>query len=134
MTFGELGVELSALVGAAALLLVLVVVQASAGAAAQGLMTMAGSRDNLPPPKTFQSRMLRVVDNHREGLILFAPIVIAGALTEQFDAQTALGAQLFLWSRLAHAILYIAAIPLVRPLAWLIGIVGTAMVLFAIVQ
>ncbi|NWG54551.1 MAG: MAPEG family protein [Hydrogenophilaceae bacterium] len=134
MTFGDLGVELSALVGATALLLVLVLVQATAGVMAQGLMAMAGSRDNLPPPKTFQARMLRVVDNHREGLIMFAPLALVGAAANQFDAQSALGAQIFLWSRVAHAVLYIAAVPLVRPLAWAAGLVGTGMVLVSLIQ
>ena len=33
-----------------------------------------------------------------------------------------LGAQLFFYSRVAHAILYILGVPLVRPLAWAVGI------------
>lgn len=133
MTFGDLGIELSSLVGATALLLVLVLIQATAGVQAQGAMVMAGSRDNLPPPKPFQARMLRVVDNHREGLIMFAPLVLAAAAADQFDAQSALGAQIFLWSRLAHAVLYIAGVPLVRPLAWAAGLFGTLWVLLALI-
>ena len=72
-------VELTMLAYAVALLFVLIVVQATVGVRAQGLTPMAGPRDNLPEPKPFQARMKRVVDNHREGLILFAPLVLIAA-------------------------------------------------------
>ena len=46
-----MSVELNMLVYSTALLLVLVLIQATAGVQAQGLQPMAGSRDDLPPPK-----------------------------------------------------------------------------------
>jgi uncharacterized MAPEG superfamily protein len=39
------------------------------------------------------------------------------------------GAQLFFYSRLGHAIIYLKGRPYVRPLFWLGGVAGTAMVL-----
>jgi hypothetical protein len=45
---------------------------------------------------------------------------------------TVMGAQLFLAARVAHAVLYLFGIPLVRPLAWAAGIAGTTMVFAAI--
>jgi len=68
------------LVYSTALLLVLVLIQATAGVRAQGLQPMAGPRDDLPAPEPFQARSERVVDNHREGLKIFAPLVLAAAL------------------------------------------------------
>ena len=56
-----MSVELTMLVWSAALLLVLVLFQATQGVQAQGLMPMAGSRDDLPPPKPYQARVKRVV-------------------------------------------------------------------------
>jgi uncharacterized MAPEG superfamily protein len=73
-------VELTMLVYSVALLFVLILVQAAAGVLAQGLPEMAGSRDGLPEPKPFQARTKRIVDNHREGLALFAPLVLVAAL------------------------------------------------------
>lgn len=93
---------------------------------------MAGPRDDLPPPKKYQARMLRVVDNHREGLTMFAPLVLIAAVAQISNQWTVLGAQLFFYSRLAHAVLYIAGVPLVRPLAWTVGLIGTFMVLLAV--
>ncbi|MBI1365664.1 MAG: hypothetical protein GC153_06860 [Alphaproteobacteria bacterium] len=122
-------IELTMLIWTSALLLALVLAQATTGILAQGLGPMAGSRDDLPPPKIFQARMKRVVDNHREGLTIFAPLVLAAGVHSQW---TALGATLFFYARVPHAILYIAGVPWIRPLAYGAGIVGTGMVLFAL--
>ena len=43
-----------------------------------------------------------------------------------------LGAELFFWSRVAHAVLYLAGVPWIRPVAWGVGMVGTIMVLAAV--
>ena len=122
-------VELTMLAYSAALLLLLVLIQATAGVLAQGLMPLAGSRDNLPPPKPFQARAMRTVDNHREGLTIFAPLVLIAAVAHISDSWTVLGAQLFFYSRALHAVLYLAGVPIVRPLVWTVGLVGTIMVL-----
>lgn len=129
-----LSVELTMLAFAVALLFVLILIQAAAGTQAQGLAAMAGSRDRLPEPKVFQARTKRLVDNHREGLILFAPLVLIAAHLEVSTPLTVLGAQLFLGGRVAHAILYLAGVPWLRPLAWLVGLVGTVMIFLALVQ
>jgi uncharacterized MAPEG superfamily protein len=124
-----MSVELTMLVYATALLIVLVVIQATAGVLAQGLTAMAGPRDDLPPPKPFQARTKRLVDNHREGLTIFAPIVLVVAVQHLSTNVTVLGAELFFYARVAHAALYLAGVPLVRPLAWGVGLAGTIMVL-----
>ncbi|HEY2482918.1 MAG TPA: MAPEG family protein [Caulobacteraceae bacterium] len=124
--------ELTMLAYAAALLLVLIIVQATSAILAQGLPAMAGNRDDLPPPKMFQSRTRRLVDNHREGLTLFAPLILAAAVAHVSNGWTVLGAELFFYARLAHAILYLLGVPWVRALAWGVGMVGTIMVLAAL--
>jgi uncharacterized MAPEG superfamily protein len=129
-----MSVELTMLVYATALLILLVLIQATAGVLAQGLMPMANSRDNLPPPKPFQARTKRVVDNHREGLIMFAPLVLVAAVMQISTGATQLGAQLFFWARVAHAVLYLLGAPMVRPLAWAVGLVGTLMVLAGVLH
>jgi len=93
---------------------------------------MANNRDALGPPTVWQSRTKRCVDNHREGLILFAPLILVAALTNTTSELTVLGAQLFFYSRVAHAVVYLAGWPLVRPLFWTVGIVGTIMVFVAL--
>ena len=77
--------------------------------------------------------MKRVVDNHREGLTMFAPLVLAAAVAGVSSGTMVLGAQLFFYSRVAHAVLYIFGVPMVRPLAWAVGLAGTVMVFAALV-
>ena len=127
-----MSVELTMLVYSAALLIVLVLIQATVGVQAQGLQPMAGPRDDLPEPKPFQARTKRIVDNHREGLTIFAPLILAAVLAHATNHWTALGAELFFYSRLVHAALYLAGVPMIRPLAWAVGLVGTLMVLLAV--
>ena len=84
--------------------------------------------NDLPAPKPFQARTKRCVDNHREGLALFAPLVLIAALVQVTDPWTVLGAQLFFYSRVVHAALYLTGVPWVRPLAWGVGMVGIVMI------
>lgn len=128
-----MSVELSMLIYSVALLFGLVVIQATAGVLAQGLPAMAGARNNLPAAQPFQARTKRLVDNHREGLAMFAPLVLVAAFAHVSNHWTVLGAQLFFYARLVHAALYLAGVPWIRPVVWAVGIIGTAMVFAAIV-
>ena len=127
-------VELSMLVYSVVLLVCLITIQASAGVIAQGLVPMAGPRDNLGDPSPFQARSKRVVDNHREGLLIFAPLVLVASLAGVSTDLTVLGAQLFFFSRVAHALLYLAGIPWLRPVAWAIGIAGCILILVELIS
>lgn len=127
-----MSVELTMLAYSAALLLVLVLIQTMAGVRAVGLVPLANSRDGLAAPQGFHARTLRCVDNHREGLTIFAPLVLVAALAQVSNGTTALGAQLFFYSRVAHAVLYLAGAPMIRPLAWTVGLVGTIMIFAAL--
>ncbi|WP_304169668.1 MAPEG family protein [Phenylobacterium aquaticum] len=128
-----MGVELTMLAYSAALLFVLVVLQAVVGIRAQGLVPLANARDDLPPPGVLQARVKRVVDNHREGLTIMAPLLLIAVVAQSTNATTALGAQLFFYSRVVHAGLYLFGVPMVRPLAWAVGVTGTVMV-FAVLM
>ena len=127
-----MSIELMMLALSVALLFVLVVIQAAAGAQAQGAITMANSRDNLGPMTTWQARTRRCVDNHREGLIMFAPLVLIASQIGVSTMLTVWGAQLFFYSRVAHAVVYLLGLPYVRPVFWTVGIVGTIMVFLAL--
>ena len=127
-----MSIELTMLCASVALLLVLVVIQAAAGAQAQGVWVMAGNRDVLGPPSGWQARTKRCVDNHREGLLMFAPLILVAAATNTSSELTVWGAQLFFYSRVAHAVVYLAGWPYIRPLFWTIGLIGTIMVLVAL--
>ncbi len=124
--------ELTMLALSVALLLILIVVQASVGVRAKGLAPLAGSRDEVDPATGFHARMLRVVDNHREGLTVFAPLILIAAASGISTPMTVLGSQLFFASRLVHAGLYVLGVPMIRPLVWAVGLTGIVMILLAL--
>jgi uncharacterized MAPEG superfamily protein len=127
-----MSIELTMLAYTVALLFVLVMIQGYAGIQAQGAVIMAGHRDNLKEPSRMQARTKRMVDNAREAMWLFAPLVLIAALENVSNQWTALGAQLFFFSRVAHAILYLLGWPWVRTLAWLAGLIGCVLIFLSL--
>jgi len=128
-----MSIEITMLTYSVGLLFVLVLIQATAGVLAQGLPKMAGARDDLGPPGVFQARTKRLVDNHREGLTLMAPLILAAAFANISNQWTVLGAQIFFVARVIHAAIYLAGLPWIRPLPWAAGIIGTVMVFLALI-
>ncbi|MES1197154.1 MAG: MAPEG family protein [Pseudomonadota bacterium] len=127
-----MSIELRLLAYSVALLFVLIMIQANVGILAHGSKTMAGPRDAMPADTTFQARTRRTVANHIENLAVFAPLVLIAAIAQVSNEWTVLGARLFFYSRVAHAILYLAGVPWLRALAWFIGVIGTVMIFLAL--
>ena len=125
-------IELTYLAYTIALFFAVVLIQANAGIANNGAMAMMNSRDELKPPTKFQARMKRLTDNFRENLWFFAPPVLIAAIAGVSNQWTVLGAQLFFFARLAHAIWYAAGWPYVRPLFWSAGLVGCVFIFLAL--
>jgi uncharacterized MAPEG superfamily protein len=125
-------VELTYLAYSIALFFVIVLLQGYSGIANNGPLVMANNRDNLKPPTTYQARMKRLTDNYRENLWFFAPLVLIAAVAGVSNQWTVLGAQIFFFARLAHAIWYAFGWPYVRPLFWLAGLIGCALIFLAL--
>lgn len=125
--------ELTYLAYAIAMFFIIVLVQGYAGIANNGPMAMANARDDLKPPTKFQARMKRLTDNYRENLWFFAPLVLVAAIAGISNQWTLLGAQIFLFSRIAHAIWYAFGLPFIRPLFWAAGIVGCGMIFLSLI-
>jgi len=125
--------ELWYLIWSAALTFVLAVIAVSGATLQVGLPTLAGSREGLPDISGWGGRAQRAHRNMLENLILFAILVFAAKLAGVSNAVTLLGAQLFFWGRVAHAILYIAGIPWARTAAWAVSIVGLILIFWQLV-
>ncbi len=125
-------IELTYLAYSIALFFIIVLVQGYAGIANNGGLAMANNRDNLKPPTPFQARMKRLTDNYRENLWFFAPMVLIAAIAGVSSQWTILGAQIFLFARIAHAIWYMMGWPYIRPLFWLAGVIGCGMIFLAL--
>jgi uncharacterized MAPEG superfamily protein len=125
-------VELTYLAYAIALFFVIVLLQGHSGIANNGPLVMANNRDSLKPPTTYQARMKRLTDNYRENLWFFAPLVLIAAVADISNQWTVLGAQLFFFSRVAHAIWYAFGWPYVRPLFWFAGVIACVLIFLAL--
>ena len=120
--------ELTMLILSVGLLMLTLLIQASAGILSNGLMAQAGSRDELPEKKVFHARVTRLRDNMIENLLMFAPVVLVAQAMGVSNDMTILGAQLFFFGRLAHAVIYLMAVPLVRPVAFAVAWAGIILI------
>ncbi len=94
----------------------------------KGLAFAAGNRDEPYTPPVWGERAGRAYRNMVENLVVFAALVVVVQLSGAANETTALGATLFLWARLAHAVIYIVGIPYLRTAAFGVSIVGLAMI------
>lgn len=67
-----------------------------------------------------------------ETLPLFAVAVLIANVAGREGALTLFGAWAYLLSRIAYVPLYAAGVPIIRLVAWLVGLIGLASVLLAI--
>ena len=93
-----------------------------------GLPVLAGNRDELPAMTGLAGRAKRAHFNMIENLVLFTALVLIAAVAGKANATTAMGAAIFFWGRLAHAIIYLVGIPWLRTLAWFVSVIGMIMI------
>ncbi len=99
------------------------------GATAQvGLPALAGNREGLAPITGWPDRAARAHRNMLESLVLFTALVLVAVIANKTNATTLLGAQLFFWARLVYALVFIAGIPWLRTLVWLVSVVGLILI------
>ena len=125
--------ELSLLVWAVALAFAQMLVAVSGATLQVGLPSLAGNRDNLPALTGWAGRARRAHRNMLENIVLFAALVLVAHAAGISNAMTLLGAQLFFWGRLAHAVIYVAGIPWLRTAAWAVSAVGMVLIFLQLV-
>jgi len=126
--------ELMYLVWSAALTFVLVLIAVSGATFQVGLPKLAGNRESLPEMSGWAGRAARAHRNMLESLVLFAVLVLVAQLAGVRNSMTLLGAQLFFWGRLAHAIVYIAGIPWLRTAAWGVSVAGLILIFVQLIH
>ena len=88
-----------------------------------------GARDeDLPPPSPIVGRLARAQANFFETFPIAAAALLV-LVTGLHDRWTAIGAWLWLGARIAYLPLYALGVPVVRTIAFLIGVVGILLVL-----
>ena len=125
--------EIAALLASLLLAFTLTLVPGLYNILRHGGMRMAGNREDLPPLEGWGGRSQRALSNLYESLPIFIALVLVAHVMERNSEATALGAQLFLWGRIGHAALYIAGVPWLRSLAYMVAVAGMVMIAAALV-
>jgi uncharacterized MAPEG superfamily protein len=110
------------------LLLLLTVFQGTRNVLALGLATAAGNQHDIAPWTGWNDRLNRAIRNLMEAIAIFVPVVVAVQIAGLNNETTAMGAQIFVIARIAHALVYTLGVPWVRTAAWFVGVVGIIMV------
>lgn len=125
--------ELMYLVWSVALTFIIMLIAVMGATAEVGLPKLAGNRDDVPRMGGWAGRATRAHLNMLESLVLFAILVLVAQAANIHNGSTLLGAQLFFWGRVAHAVIYIAGIPWLRTLAWAVSVAGLIMLFIAVI-
>ena len=126
-------VELQMLFCAIALGIVQLLVAVLASVGRRGMPWAIGPRDEAGAPLgKFGGRLERAYRNFLETFPFFAAAVLLAHALDKSTHNSVLGAQLYVWARLLYIPAYVFAIPFLRTLIWLAGLVGIAMVMSSI--
>jgi uncharacterized MAPEG superfamily protein len=78
----------------------------------------------LEPNAQWAERMRRAHANAVENLVIFAPLALAIQITDSGTSITATACMVYFFARLLHVISYVAAVPVLRTLAFTVGFFG----------
>ncbi|WP_457444403.1 MAPEG family protein [Roseateles sp. P5_E4] len=99
----------------------------------KGLMLAMGNRDHMPEATPLAGRAQRAAANTLENLLFFAALALVAQASGATGERVLLGAQVFLWARVAFLAVYLAGIPYLRTAVWTVSIVGLGMMLSGMV-
>lgn len=128
----DLSMELTMLLWASILYIAQILVAALAADIHNGLAWGLGNRDQIPTVPGWGGRAQRAHVNMAESLLPFACLVLIAYSSGRMGDLSSLGAQIFIASRLAHALFYIAGIKVLRSLAYFGGLAGMVMIIIQI--
>lgn len=129
-----MSIELQFLIFAVFLVLIQLVLQALAGFAANGLMGLAGSRDDEVLTSGIGGRFERAYYNMLETFPIFATLVIVIEITESWSTTSALAVQLYFWARVVYVPLYVTGIPFLRTIAWAVAAIAIVLLAWPLLQ
>ena len=126
-----MAVELKILAFGALLLVVHIFTATRFKTAQYGRKWNIGARDEaLPPPTPFTGRTMRAQANFEETFPIAIVSLLGVVLANRTSDMTALGGWIWLGARVTYLPLYAAGIPVIRTIAFVISMVGLAMVLW----
>ena len=97
----------------------------------EGRQIGLGNRDNLKEATPMGGRAERAAKNSIEAAVFFVPLALI-ANAAGLDSEVMLGAQIAFWARIAYVPIYIVGIKYLRSFVWIVGVVGYAMMVSAV--
>jgi uncharacterized MAPEG superfamily protein len=110
------------------LMLVLGLVLRTQAWSPSGLMVAFSDREGVVAPLGIAGRADRAANNQIEAMAMFLALVLAASIAGKAP-QAAFGATVFFWARLIYWPVYLAGIPVLRTLVWLVSIIGLILIL-----
>ena len=126
-------IELTMLACTIILGLVHVIATGQAATVQHGAKYNMGPRDEQKPLTGIPGRISRAYANFMQTFPFFAAAVLMAHVAGRHEWLTFWGVQLYFWGRLVYVPLYVAAVPVVRSVAFLVSIAGIVMLLVALV-
>lgn len=114
--------------------LVHLVVAGALSVASRGNKWALGPRDGEPPPLSrIGGRADRALRNFLETFVFFAAALVCAIAIDRDGPRAVLGAQLYLWGRVAYLPLYLAGVPVLRTIAWGVAVAGIIVLVSTII-
>jgi uncharacterized MAPEG superfamily protein len=124
----ESSMELTMLMWASILYVLQILIAALAADLQNGIAWGLGNREAIPAVKGWGGRAQRSHVNMAESLLPFACLVLIAYSLDRTGELSALGAEIFLASRIAYAALYIGGVKVLRSLAYFGGLAGMVLI------
>ena len=93
-----------------------------------GMMIAFNNREGVVAPLGLGGRADRAANNQIEAMAMFLALVLAASIAGKAP-QAAFGATVFFWARVVYWPVYLAGIPVLRTLVWLVSIAGLVLIL-----
>jgi uncharacterized MAPEG superfamily protein len=97
-----------------------------------GTKIALGNRDNLPEATPLAGRAQRTAVNTLENFVFFAAIALVAQAVGNTSPRITTGAEMFFWARIVYIPVYYAGIVYLRTAVWLVGSIGLAFMVSAI--
>jgi uncharacterized MAPEG superfamily protein len=99
----------------------------------RGLMgAMANPSRKDKPQSEWAQRLYFAHSNAVENLVIFAPLVMILDSMGRSTESTAIACAVYFWARLAHVIVYVMGVPVLRTLAFTVGFLAQAALVLAV--
>ena len=118
-----MGIEAIAVVFAAVLVWLSALVQNLSNASERGAKYVTSDRSVSPPLQGFFGRATRTLANNIESALMWVPPVVVILMLHRTTWISQLSAEVYVAARVVFALSYWLKIPVVRTLAWLVGMI-----------